>query len=51
MPVYRVEKQPALAKKQGAFSILSAEGVILRRGQDLKAVLSFFDKKRLRVIK
>lgn len=50
MPVYRVEKQPALARKQGAYSILSAEGVILKRGQDLKSVLAFFDRKRFQVV-
>ena len=50
MPVYRVEKQPSLARKQGAYSIVSAEGVILKRGQELKHVLSFFDRKRFQVI-
>ena len=50
MPVYRIEKQPALARKQGAYSILSAEGVILKCGQDLKAVLQFFDRKRFSIV-
>lgn len=50
VPVYRIEKQPALARKQGAYSILSAEGVILKRGQDLKTVLAFFDRKRFQVV-
>lgn len=50
MPVYRVEKQPALANKQGAYSIHSAEGVVLKRGRDLKTVLGFFDKKKFRII-
>lgn len=50
MPVYRVEKQPALARKQGAYSILSAEGVVLKRGQDLKSVLAFFDRRRFQVV-
>ena len=50
MPIYRVEKQPALARKQGAYSIVSAEGVILKRGHDLKTVLSFFDRRRFNVI-
>lgn len=50
MPIYRIEKQPALARKQGAYSILSAEGVILKRGQDLKTLLSFFDRRRFSVI-
>lgn len=50
MPVYRIEKQPALARKQGAYSILSAEGVVLKRGQDLKTLLSFFDRRKFRVV-
>ncbi len=50
MPIYRVEKQPALARRQGAYSIVSAEGVILKRGHELKSVLAFFDRKRFNVI-
>ena len=50
MPIYRVEKQPALARRQGAYSIVSAEGVILKRGHELKNVLGFFDRKRFNVI-
>ncbi len=50
MPVYRIEKQPALAKRQGAYSILSAEGMILKRGHDLTTVLKYFDRKRFSVI-
>jgi Protein of unknown function (DUF2794). len=50
MPIYRVEKQPALARRQGAYSIVSAEGVILKRGQDLASVLKFFDRKRFQVV-
>ena len=50
MPIYRIEKQPALARKQGAYSIVSAEGVILKHGHDLKTLLSFFDRRRFSVI-
>lgn len=50
MPVYRIDKQPALARKQGAYSIVSAEGVVLKRGHDLKTVLQFFDRKRFSVV-
>ena len=44
MPIYRVEKNPKLARKQGAFSVISASGQILNRGSDLRRVLSIFDK-------
>ena len=50
MPLYRIEKQPALARKQGAYSIVSSAGLVLRRGHDLKAVLRFFDRKRFDVV-
>lgn len=42
--LYRVEKVPKLARKQGAYSVISASGQILRRGHDLKRVLTAIDK-------
>lgn len=48
-PVYRVEKRPALANKQGAFSVVSMSGVILKRGHDLAQVLRVFDRRRLKL--
>ena len=49
MPLYRVEKNPKLARRQGAYSIITATGLILKRGTDLRRVLSAIDK-RLRVV-
>jgi hypothetical protein len=49
MPVFRVEKQPKLARKQGAYSVVSQTGLILKRGHDLRRVLTALDK-RLRVV-
>jgi len=49
-PLYRIEKQPALARRQGAYSVVSATGHILKRGRELAQVLRVFDKKRLRVV-
>ena len=49
-PLYRIEKNPKLARKQGAYSVVSASGTILKRGHDLAAVLSVFDKG-LRLVK
>jgi len=45
MPIYRVEKNPKLARKQGAFSIITPTGLILKRGTDLSRVLSAIDKR------
>ncbi len=42
-PIYRIEKAPRLAKKQGAFSIVTATGLILKRGSELARVLAALD--------
>jgi len=44
MPIYRIEKNPKLARKQGEYSVVSASGQILKRGHELRRVLSIFDK-------
>jgi hypothetical protein len=44
-PLYRIEKTPKLARKQGAYSVVSATGLILKRGNDLDRVLDVIDKK------
>ncbi|MFB2551397.1 DUF2794 domain-containing protein [Ensifer soli] len=49
LPLYRIEKNPKLAAKQGAFSVANTAGMILKRGHDLKQVLKVFDKS-LRLI-
>jgi uncharacterized protein DUF2794 len=49
-PLYRIEKRPALARKQGAWAVIGHGGVILRRGHELDQVLGFFDRARFAVI-
>lgn len=44
MPIYRIEKNPKLAQKQGAYSVVSATGLIMRRGHELDRVLRVLDK-------
>jgi hypothetical protein len=44
VPLYRIEKHPKLALKQGAFSVVAATGHILKRGHDLARVLGVLDK-------
>ena len=46
VPIYRVEKNPKLARRQGAYSVISATGLILRRGHELDRVLHVLDKPR-----
>ena len=45
VPIYRIEKDPRLARKQGMYSVISATGLILRRGQELERVLLAIDRK------
>lgn len=44
MPLYRIEKDPKRARKQGAYSIVAASGMIVKRGHELATVLKAFDK-------
>ena len=43
-PLYRIEKAPKLARRQGAYSVVAATGLILKRGHDLARVLRALDK-------
>lgn len=44
VPLYRVEKNPKLARRQGAYAVISQTGVILKRGTDLSRVIRVIDK-------
>ncbi|WP_117194954.1 DUF2794 domain-containing protein [Rhizobium terrae] len=44
MPLFRIEKNPKLAGKQGAYSVINTHGTILKRGHELPQVLKVFDK-------
>ena len=45
VPIYRIEKDPRLARRQGTYSIVSATGLIVRRGHELDRVLRVLDKR------
>lgn len=45
VPLYRIEKEPRLARRQGAFSVVAAGGLILKRGADLRRVLGVLEDK------
>ena len=49
-PLYRIEKRPALARRQGAYAVLAHGGLVLKRGHELDAVLKVFDRKRFTVV-
>lgn len=44
-PLYRIEKNPRLARRQGAYAVIAATGLILKRGHDLKNVLRVLEPK------
>jgi len=44
VPIYRIEKKPRFARRQGAYSVVSATGLIVRRGHELDRVLRVLDK-------
>ncbi|WP_150495060.1 DUF2794 domain-containing protein [Roseibium aquae] len=51
MPLYRIEKNPKFTRRQGAYSVVAAGGVVLKRGHDLTQVIKVLEKKRhLRVV-
>lgn len=43
-PLFQIVKDPSLAQKQGAYSVVAATGVIVKRGHELSRVLAVFDK-------
>ena len=39
VPLYRIVKDPSLARKQGAYAVIAQGGLIMKRGHDLATVL------------
>ena len=48
-PLFKIEKIPALARRQGAYAVLAGTGAVLKRGQELPRVLKVLEKP-LRVV-
>ncbi len=51
IPLYRIEKHPALARRQGQWIVTAHGGLVLKRGHDLSQVLRLFDRARLTVVR
>ena len=49
-PLYRIEKRPELARRQGAWAVIGQGGLVLRRGHELDVTLKLFDTRRFRVV-
>lgn len=43
--LYRIEKTPKLARRQGAYCVVAAGGLIVKRGHELARVLAVLDKR------
>ncbi len=44
VPLYRIVKQPRTTKRQSAYSVVAATGLIVERGPDLGRVLRVLDR-------
>jgi len=49
-PAYRIEKRPALQRRQGQWAVIGDGGLVLKRGRDLAQVLRVFDSRRFSVV-
>ena len=43
MPLYRIEKDPKLARRQGAYAVIAASGLVMKRGTELARVLAVLE--------
>ncbi len=50
VPLFQIVKTPKLRHRQGAYSVVAATGMVLKRGHELSRVLGVFDKT-LKVVK
>lgn len=49
-PLYRIEKRPKLAARQGQYAVIGLDGRILKRGNDLASVLRILERKLIRAV-
>ena len=49
-PLFRIEKRPKLRNKQGMYAVMGFDGQILKRGHDIKPVLSVIERKLIRTV-
>jgi len=50
MPLFRIVKSPALARRQGTYAIMGLGGHVLKRGHSLPQLLTFFEKRRFELV-
>ena len=47
----RIEKRPSLKLKQGAFALVSDQGLVLKRGHELGGVLAPLERRLMRLVR
>ena len=50
-PIYKVKKSPKKSYKNELFSVIAMDGKILKKGNDLSAVLKTLEAKLFRIVK
>ena len=50
-PEIWIQKRPELHAKQGAFSLVSEHGAVLKRGHDLSQVLAPIERRLMRLVR
>lgn len=49
-PEYRIEKRPALRGRQGLWALVAESGAVLKRGQELGAVLAPVERRLMKLV-
>lgn len=49
-PEFRVEKRPALRRKQGMWALVGEGGAVLKRGHELSGILAPLERKLVRIV-
>ena len=50
-PSWRIEKEPALANRQGQYAVYGPGGQVLRRGRELRQVLRVFESRKFTIVR
>ena len=50
-PEVRIEKRPQMRTRQGAFALLSEQGAVLKRGDELGGVLAPLERRLMRLVR
>ncbi|MEM1266702.1 MAG: DUF2794 domain-containing protein [Pseudomonadota bacterium] len=50
-PIYRIEKRPKLALRQGQYSVVAMDGWVMKRGNELPSVLRVLERKLIRAVR